>query len=64
MKTIIYILILLLFRKLTQLNITNFTVSQFIKLKEKDDNYFNTISKCEYITSDDGSEISEQIVFS
>jgi hypothetical protein len=29
----------------------------------KDENYFNTVSKQDYCTSDEGSEISEQLVF-
>jgi len=63
MKVPLYILILLIIRRFSQINITLYISNQFIKLKQKDENFFNTISKEECYTSDDFSEISEQLVF-
>jgi len=60
----LYILSLLIFRKYSQINLTNFISNQFHKLKQKDENFLHTNSKGDYYTSDDCSEISEQLVFS
>ena len=65
LKFFLYVFILLLFRKITQMNITNFITNQFMKKKEKNINLFTkTNPKLENYTSDDASDLSEQIVFS
>jgi hypothetical protein len=67
LKFFLYVFILLLFRKITQMNITNFITNQFMKKKEKNINLFTKRNpKLDNLNSDDVSEISEQmqIVFS
>jgi hypothetical protein len=66
-KFFLYVFILLLFRKITQMNITNFITNQFMKKKEKNINLFTKRNpKLDNLNSEDVSEISEQmqIVFS
>jgi len=53
-----------MFRKYSQTILTSFIINKILKSKLKGENFLGTTPKFENYTSDECSEISEQLVFS